>query len=123
MVLMSDTINVLHLEVEKEFIEKEVAKTDLHTLVGGDLKANNLTDTIVLWSNLNAAVLDLRPNVALVSQGKIYEYVRGNIFFTSVDEESGAAKSISEEEIEWILSKYKMTLNVNDTIAKTLVLN
>ncbi|MGH0951176.1 DUF3846 domain-containing protein [Bacillus mycoides] len=120
---MSNTINVLHLEVEKAFVEKEVAKTDLHTLVGGDLKANNLTDTIVLWSNLNAAVLDLRPNVALVSQGEIYEYVRGNIFFTSVDAESGAAKSISEEEIVWIQSKYKMTLNVNDTITKTLVLN
>lgn len=69
-------------------------------IVGGYIERVAIGTEIDLWLNEEGKLDDdLNENIVLVSKGRPYDVVHGNVFFTSHDDE-GNTVSLTDEQIE-----------------------
>ena len=99
-------IKILTCYAGKLILEEEEIQSGLEnmqSIVGGYLEHLSVTPEIGLWCNEEGKILNppLPETIVLLSQGVPYDVVRGNVFFTSHNDE-GDTIGLNSEHISEI---------------------
>lgn len=99
-------IEVLEIAVGKPVAKRNIAANleSYQSIVAGLIEKIPVTEDIDLYANEGRNLLELDKNILLMYQGKPYQFVKGNVFFTSFDEK-GKIASLTNEHIQEIKNR------------------
>lgn len=104
---------------------KEVGKTpeikeyesltleDMQNIVGGYIEHITVTDDVDMWINDEGKLLGLPTNLFLAYNGKVYDSIQGDVFFSSHDDEGGTV-GLSEENEKVVWKMYERLMMCHD---------
>ena len=120
---MNEQLNIVLCEVEKEARLGNVEnKLDsLQDLVKGDIEFFDLDDGTTVVCNEEGKVNRMELNRAIRDENNgIIEVIAGDFFIAGSDYETGDIKSLTDEQIEKIMKKYKYPEHIY-MINKTII--
>lgn len=98
--------NIYTIKVGEQ-IKEDTMKINLANMkefVGGYIECVRVTDKVDMWLNEEGKLDNLAINVLLISNGKMYDTVHGDIFFASHDNE-GNSVSLTDDDKNEIISR------------------
>ncbi|PEB42204.1 DUF3846 domain-containing protein [Bacillus pseudomycoides] len=96
-----------------QIVEVENELNVFQKIVDGNIERVSVTPKIDLWCNEEGLMRDdLELNALLVQRGRVFGYIKGNVYFASYDEE-GNTTSLSMEQIRELQKRIKTAFMSN----------
>lgn len=108
-------------EVRNQTFETTDSYEYIRGIVEGYVEAMRVRKDIVIWLNEEGKLLNMTPNVALVLEDTIVDFIVGNIVVTGVTEE-GDTIPLNAEQVNYFIDMAHGKARIGDTIVDCLML-